>query len=43
MKKINEVDSDNISCRINFDCFYDFTLDKFNDVILCRAPAGAKL
>ena len=37
------MDSDNISCRINFDCIYDFTLDKLNDVVLRRAPAGAKL
>ena len=37
------MDSDNISCRINFDCFHDFTLDKLNDVVLRRAPAGAKL
>lgn len=43
MKKVNEMDSDNISCRINFDCFYDFPLDKLNDMVLRRAPAGANL
>ena len=37
------MDSDNISCRINFDCIYDFTLDKLNDVVLRRALASAKL
>lgn len=37
------MDSDNISCRINFDFICDFTLDKFNDIVLRRAPAGAKL
>lgn len=37
------MDDNHISCRINFDCFHAFTLDKFNDIVLRRAPAGAKL
>ena len=37
------MDSNNIFCRIIFILIFDFTLDKLNEMVLRRAPAGAKL